>query len=105
MDATRGIRAIIDGAKSRGFRVEESATRCMISTGKTNRAVGIIICEDGSAYRSDVELSLCLAIRSQREMRSILGLSQVSTGNPNDVSLATATTCDTNRKNHLTKNR
>ena len=75
MDTTKGIRAIISDAKSRGFRVEESATRCMISTGKTSRAVGIMICEDGVAYRSDIDLSLCLTIRSQREMRSILGLS------------------------------
>lgn len=76
MDATKGIRAIINDAEGRGFRVEEASTRCMISTGKTSRAVGIMICEDGTAYRSDIDLSLCLAIRSQREMRSILGLTK-----------------------------
>ena len=74
MNATKGIRAIINDAKARGLRVEESQTRCLVSTGKTNRAVGIVICEDGKAYRSDIDLSLCLTIRSQREMRAILGL-------------------------------
>jgi len=74
MNATKGIRAIINDAKARGLRVEESQTRCLVSTGKTNRAVGVMICEDGTAYRSDIDLSLCLTIRSQREMRAILGL-------------------------------
>ena len=74
MNATKGIRAIINDAKARGLRVEESQMRCLVSTGKTNRAVGVMIYEDGTAYRSDIDLSLCLAIRSQREMRSILGL-------------------------------
>jgi hypothetical protein len=74
MNATKGIRAIINDAKARGLRVEESQMRCLVSTGKTNRAVGVMIYEDGTAYRSDIDLSLCLTIRSQREMRSILGL-------------------------------
>ena len=74
MNATKGIRAIINDAKARGLRVEESQMRCLVSTGKTNRAVGVMIYEDGTAYRSDIDLSLCLTIRSQREMRSILGI-------------------------------
>jgi len=74
MNATKGIRAIINDAKARGLRVEEAQMRCLVSTGKTNRAVGVMIYEDGTAYRSDIDLSLCLTIRSQREMRSILGL-------------------------------
>lgn len=74
MNATKGIRAIINDAKARGLRVEESQMRCLVSTGKTNRAVGVMIYEDGTAYRSDIDLSLCLTIRSQREMRAILGL-------------------------------
>jgi len=74
MNATKGIRAIINDAKARGLRVEEEQTRCLISTGKTNRSVGIVIYENGTASRSDVSLELCLAIRSQREIRSILGL-------------------------------
>jgi hypothetical protein len=74
MNATKGIRAIIDDAKARGLRVEESEMRCIISTGKTARAVGIVIYENGTACRSDVSLDLCLTIRRQHEMRSILGL-------------------------------
>jgi len=74
MNATKGIRAIINDAKARGLRVEEDQMRCLISTGKTNRSVGIVIYEDGTACRCDVSLEQCLAIRSQREMRSILGL-------------------------------
>ena len=74
MNATKGIRAIINDAKARGLRVEEEQTRCLISTGKTNRSVGIVIYENGTACRSDVSLELCLVIRTQREIRSILGL-------------------------------
>jgi hypothetical protein len=74
MEATKGIRAIINDAKARGLRVEESETRCVISTGKTNRAVGVVICEDGTAFRSDVQLDHCLTIRRHHEIRSILGL-------------------------------
>jgi|694.fasta_scaffold29306_11 hypothetical protein len=74
MNATKGIRAIISDAKARGLRVEEEEMRCLISTGKTNRAVGIVIYEDGTACRCDVSLDLCLTIRRHHEMRSILGL-------------------------------
>ena len=73
-NASKGIRSIIEDAKARGLRVEESGTRCLISTGKTSRSVGIVICEDGTAYRSDVQLDHCLTIRRHHEMRSILGL-------------------------------
>jgi hypothetical protein len=74
MYATKGIRAIINDAKARGLRVEESEMRCLISTGKTNRAVGLVIYEDGTACRCDVRLDLCQTIRRHHEMRTILGL-------------------------------
>jgi len=74
MIATKGIRKLINDATARGLRVEESEMRCIISTGKTSRAVGLVIYEDGTAFRSDVRLDLCMTIRSQRDMRAILGL-------------------------------
>lgn len=74
MNASKGIRKLIDEATARGMSVAESGSRCVIRTGKTHRSVGIVICENGTAYRSDVPLALCLTIRSQREMRAILGL-------------------------------
>lgn len=74
MDASKGIRKIINDATARGLHVEESGTRCVIRTGKTWRSVGVVICENGTAYRSDVPLELCLTIRTQREIREILGL-------------------------------
>jgi hypothetical protein len=74
MDASKGIRSIIEDAKAKGLRVEEATTRCIISTGKTSRAVGLVIYEDGTAIRSDVRLDLCLTIRRHHEIRSILGL-------------------------------
>ena len=74
MEATTGIRRLIDEAKANGLRVEETAMRCLISTGSTNRSVGIVICEDGTAYRSDIEPSMCTTIRRQHEMRKIVGL-------------------------------
>jgi hypothetical protein len=48
--------------------------RCLISTGKTARAIGLVICEDGTAYRSDIDPRECCVIRRQHEMRTILGL-------------------------------
>lgn len=74
MTTSKGIRKIIDDATSRGMGVEESDHKCVIRTGKDRRSVGIVICEDGTAYRADVPLELCLSIRTQREMRSVLGL-------------------------------
>lgn len=74
MNASKGIRKIIDDATARGMSVDESDTRCVIRTGKTFRSVGVVICENGTAYRADVPLELCLTIRSQREIREILGL-------------------------------
>lgn len=74
MKTTPGIRRIIDDAVARGYHVTETSQNCMIRTGKTARSVGLVIWETGHAYRSDVRLDHCVTIRSQKVMRSILGI-------------------------------
>ena len=74
MKTTPGIRRIIDAAAARGYHVTETSHNCTIHTGRTARSAGLVIWETGVAYRSDVRLDHCVAIRSQKVMRSILGL-------------------------------
>jgi hypothetical protein len=74
MTTSKGIRSLIQDAQAKGLRVEESSMRCLISTGKTSRAIGLVICEDGTAYRCDIDPRECCVIRRQHEMRTILGL-------------------------------
>lgn len=69
-----GIRKLIDDAKAKGLRVIESNDYALVSKGKTNRAVGLEIWPDGTATRADVALSVTTTIRTQKQMREILGL-------------------------------
>ncbi|MDA5091677.1 hypothetical protein PGN04_28020 [Klebsiella quasipneumoniae subsp. quasipneumoniae] len=41
---------------------------------KGKKTITLVICEDGTAYRGDVDLTIANAIRTQKEMRAILGL-------------------------------
>jgi hypothetical protein len=45
-----------------------------IRKGKSTHSVGITIWPDGTATRSDVAFELTTTIRTQKEMRAILGL-------------------------------
>ena len=74
MTTSKGIRSLIQDAQAKGLRVEESSMRCLISTGKTSQSVGLVICEDGTAYRCDIAPDMCTVVRRQHEMRAILGL-------------------------------
>jgi hypothetical protein len=74
MKTTKARRQLINDAKAAGYRVNESPASCSISTGKTNRSVGLVIWEDGKATRLDIDHAYCLAIRTVKEMRSTLGL-------------------------------
>jgi hypothetical protein len=77
METTRSMRRLIDDAKARGLTVREREQFCDINRGKTLRSLGIRIWPDGTATRNDIELSLCLAIRTQKQMREILGLTKI----------------------------
>ena len=74
MLTTPQLRKLIQDAIVHGMRVEESESRCLISTGSTNRSLGLVLCEDGTAYRADLDPTMTTVIRSQSMMRVILGL-------------------------------
>ena len=76
MKITKGIQSIIEAAKLRGFLVDISDTDIDIykktSTGKVTK--GIRICENGWAYRMDIDLGSTTWIKSQKSMREVLEL-------------------------------
>jgi hypothetical protein len=74
MKFTKSQAQLIEDAKAAGYSVQESATSVDIfkatKAGRITR--GIRICEDGTAFRLDVELGSANTIRTQKVMRSIL---------------------------------
>lgn len=72
MNASRGIRKLIDDAKAAGLKVREEHNYVDIK--RKRPSLGLVIFEDGVAVRNDVDLSVCTAIRTQKQMRKILGL-------------------------------
>ncbi|EAT8236231.1 TPA: hypothetical protein I8550_002194 [Citrobacter freundii] len=71
--ASKGIENLIKDALAAGCNVTRKAHRFEISK-KGRKAITLIICEDGTAYRGDVDLTITKSIRTQKEMRFILGL-------------------------------
>ena len=71
---TKAQKSLIADAVAAGLNVSESASCVTIRTGKTHRSAGLHLWPDGTATRSDVELSLCSAIRSAAAMRRVVGL-------------------------------
>jgi len=76
MNITKGIQKLIDTSKAKGYSVEIEDTSLDIfkktRTGKVIR--GIRICENGWAYRLDINLSETILIKTQKDMAKILGL-------------------------------
>lgn len=71
--ASKGIENLIKDALSNGCHVVRKAHRFEVSK-KGKKSITLIICEDGTAYRGDIDLTIAIAIRTQKEMRSVLGL-------------------------------
>lgn len=64
-------------AEMAGFIVRRSGSQLTITRRHyaTHRVrLGLCVCEDHTAYRLDVPLELCTAIRSVATMRKLLGL-------------------------------
>lgn len=75
MKLTKGQQALVDQARAAGYTIEASDKSVDIFK-KSGRAIslGIRLCEDSTAYRIDVELGSALLLRSQKQMKEVLGL-------------------------------
>ncbi|ECF2366360.1 hypothetical protein E1890_16955 [Salmonella enterica subsp. enterica serovar Mountpleasant] len=71
--ANKGIENLIKDALTAGCNVTRKAHRFEVSK-KGRKAITLVICEDGTAYRGDVDLTVTKTIRTQKEMRAILGI-------------------------------
>lgn len=74
-----GINKLIEDAKKAGCMVYKYNGRFEIT--KPNRkSVTLIICPDGTAYRGDIDLTIAKTVRTQKQMREILGLKNQYSG-------------------------
>lgn len=71
--ANKGIENLIKDALAAGCNVMRKAHRFEVSK-KGRKAITLIICEDGIAYRGDVDLTITKSIRTKKEMRAVLGI-------------------------------
>ncbi|KAE9687806.1 hypothetical protein GP718_03310 [Escherichia coli] len=71
--ANKGIENLIKDALAAGCNVTRKAHRYEVSK-KGRKAITLVICEYGTAYRGDVDLTVTKTIRTQKEMRAILGI-------------------------------
>lgn len=70
---TKGINRLISDAKDAGCKVTEQGCRLEI-TRPNKKLPTLVISPDGTAYRGDTDLSVCISIRTQKEMRKALGI-------------------------------
>lgn len=68
------INELINLATERGLYVTERNSSVTIRTGKTQRSRGIVIWDNGTANRTDCDLSVATSIKSVQVMKEILGL-------------------------------
>lgn len=78
---TAAKQAILDDAKAAGFVVEGDGTggfyvtkQVKVNGSNKTRTEGLWLCQNGSAIRVDIDLSVATAIRSHAEMRKVLGI-------------------------------
>ncbi|HHR4725757.1 TPA: hypothetical protein ACS540_003486 [Salmonella enterica] len=71
--ANKGIENLIKDALAAGCNVTRKAHRFEVSK-KGRKSITLVICEDGTAYRGDVDLTVTKTIRTQKDMRAILGI-------------------------------
>ncbi|HBX5361935.1 hypothetical protein POW17_26345 [Klebsiella pneumoniae] len=71
--ASKGIEKLVSEACKKGYSVFRKGDRIEIC--KPNRKmVRPVILPDGTGYRGDVDLTLAKAIRTQKQMKEVLGL-------------------------------
>ncbi|HID3180914.1 TPA: hypothetical protein ACXGDS_003125 [Klebsiella pneumoniae] len=71
--ANKGIENLIKDALAADCRVIRKALHFEVSK-PGRKTITLVISEDGTAYRGDIDLGLTKTIRTQKEMRAILGL-------------------------------
>lgn len=76
--ASKGIEKLVLDAELAGCKVTRINGRIQISK-KGLKSISLIITEDGTAYRGDVDLTISTTIRTQKEMRRVLNLNAVKT--------------------------
>lgn len=71
--ANKGIENLIRDALSAGCHVIRKAHRFEVSK-KDSKPITLVVFENGTAYRGDVDSEFTNAIRTNKEMRDILGI-------------------------------
>lgn len=71
--ANKGVENLIKDALVAGCHVVRKAHRFEVSK-KGRKSIKLVISEDGTAYRGDVDLTLTKTIRSKNKLREILGI-------------------------------
>ncbi len=65
---------LVSDAQAAGYQVSHSDRSVLISKGSKVAPKGIRLYEDGTAHRTDVDHGSALTIRTQKQMRQILGV-------------------------------
>lgn len=71
MKMTRKTTDVVACAFALGYEVKNHPTRIEIINPIKGRA-GLVLCEDGTAYRNDVSLELAITIRTAKQMKDVL---------------------------------
>ena len=76
MQLTRSQTKLIEDAKSKGYEVNiERTSFDMVKRNKRGKIKsGIRFCEDGTAFRLDIDPNHTIAIRTQKTVREILDI-------------------------------
>lgn len=77
MKLTENMKKLIEDCRNNGYTVEEHDSkieiyRCRRSNGTFT--FGLTIWESGEALRNDTDWNICTVIRTQKEMRKVLGI-------------------------------
>lgn len=71
MKLTKKMTDVVAWAFALGYKVENHPTRVEIINPVKGRP-GLVLCEDGTAYRNDVRLDLAISLRTAKQMKDVL---------------------------------
>ena len=71
MKLTRKMTDVVACAYALGYEVKNHPTRIEVINPIKGRP-GLVLCEDGTAYRNDVSLDLAIALRTAKQMKDVL---------------------------------
>lgn len=71
--ARKGIEKLISEAGQKGYSVNRKGDRIEIAK-PGRKMISLVILPDGTAYRGDVDLTITKTIRTQKQMKEVLGL-------------------------------